>query len=153
MEFNIPGTGRIKIETIILDLNGTVTVNGRIVRGLKRRLERLKKQGIRVIILSGDTRGNASKVAGKLGIELIKATTQDEKEKEALKLDPSTCASIGNGLIDAKNIERVRLGIVTMQSEGVHVQTLRAADIVVPSVIDALDLFIHEKRLVATLRK
>jgi len=153
MEFNIPGTGSIEIGTIILDLNGTVTVNGRIVRGLKRRLKRLKKKGIRVIILSGDTRGNASRVADRLGIELIKAATQDEKEKAVLKLDPSTCASIGNGLIDAKTIECVQLGIVTMQSEGVHVQTLQAADIVVPSVIDALDLFIHEKRLVATLRK
>ena len=153
MEFQIPGTGNIKIETIILDLNGTVTVNGRIVRGLRKRLQKLKKQGIRVIILSGDTRGNASKVADKLGIELIKTATQDEKKKEALKLDPSTCAAVGNGLIDAKYFESVRLGIVTMQSEGVHVQTLRAADIVVPSVINAVDLFIHEKRLIATLRK
>jgi len=153
MKFEIPGVGTIEIETIILDLNGTLTIDGRIVRGLKQRLERLKREGLRLIMLSGDTRGNATEVANELGIELLKAATQDEKLMETSKLNPSKCASIGNGLIDLKNIENVQLGIVTMQSEGVHVQTLQAADIVVPSILNALDLFIHGKRLIATLRK
>lgn len=47
----------------------------------------------------------------------------------------------------------VRLRIVTLQAEGVHVQTLLSSDIVIPTINDALDLFIDEQRLVATLRK
>jgi soluble P-type ATPase len=35
----------------------------------------------------------------------------------------------------------------------VHVQTLLNSDIVIPSINDALDLFIDEQRLIATLRK
>jgi soluble P-type ATPase len=46
-----------------------------------------------------------------------------------------------------------RLGIVTVQAEGAHTLTMIASDIVVPTIQDALDLFLHSKRLVATLRK
>ena len=56
-------------------------------------------------------------------------------------------------MIDFDLIQSVRLGIVALQKEGVHTKTLLAADIVVPSVNDALDLFIDRNRLIATLRK
>lgn len=47
----------------------------------------------------------------------------------------------------------VKLRIVTLQAEGVHVQTLLASDVVVPSILDALDLLIDPARLSATLRR
>ena len=70
-----------------------------------------------------------------------------------LKLGADTCVSIGNGLIDLEITKLAKLSIVTLQSEGVHTQTLLASDIVVPTICDALDLFIDTNRLVATLRK
>jgi len=47
----------------------------------------------------------------------------------------------------------VKLRIVTLQAEGVHVQTLINSDIVIPSILDALDLLIIPETLIATLRK
>ncbi len=44
------------------------------------------------------------------------------------------------------------LGIATVQREGAAVDAMRAADIVVQNVRDALDLLLKPRRLVATLR-
>jgi P-type E1-E2 ATPase len=153
MNYEIPGKGKIEINTIVLDLNGTLSVKGKIVEGVKERLNKLKNRGFRIIFFSGDTRGNAKDIAKNLEIDFIKASSSLEKEAQIKKLKPETCAAIGNGLIDLRKIKLAKIGIVTLQSEGVHIKTLTKADIVVPSINDALDLFIDENSLIATLRK
>ena len=152
MKFVIPGMKEFEILTIVLDLNGTLTIGGELVHGVKEKIAELKQLGYRLIIFSGDTRGNGSRIAKYLDIEFINAGTAVQKETEVKKIQPETCATIGNGLIDIKKIQAVRLGIVTLQAEGVHTKTLLAADIIVPSIIDALDLFIDTDRLIATMR-
>jgi soluble P-type ATPase len=119
---------------------------------VKDRIPTLKEKGLRLILFSGDTRGNAQRIAETLGIEFIHTNNGEGKRAAAEKLNPETCASIGNGLIDLKMMEVVKLGIVTLQAEGVHTKTLVAVDIVVPTINDALDLFIDESRLIGTLR-
>lgn len=151
--YQIPEVGELQIETLILDLNGTMSVGGEIVPGLKDRLATLKQQGFRIIFFTGNTRGDADDIAKELDIEWVEAKTGEAKKSEADKLNPETCASIGNGLIDLELMKAVRLSIVTLQAEGVHVQTLLASDIVIPTINDALDLFIDSQRLIATLRK
>lgn len=153
MVYNIPQIGELTLNTLILDLNGTLTVRGVIPDGVKERLATLKEHGYRILFLTGNTRNNADEIASSLGIEWMLAETGAEKRDAALALDPNTCVSIGNGLIDLELMQVVRLGIVTLQAEGVHVQTMLAADIVVPSILDALDLLIDPATLVATLRK
>ena len=44
------------------------------------------------------------------------------------------------------------LGIAVLQAEGASAETLAAADLVVPCATDALDLFLHPRRLMASLR-
>jgi len=44
------------------------------------------------------------------------------------------------------------LGICIMEAEGTSVQALQAADIVCRSAVEAINLLLHPKRLVATLR-
>jgi soluble P-type ATPase len=44
------------------------------------------------------------------------------------------------------------LGIAVIQTEGAAVEALLAADIVLPSILPALDLLTHPLRLIATLR-
>ena len=153
MVYNIPGVGELQLNTLILDLNGTLTVKGRIPDGVKDRLNRLKELGYQIVFFTGNTRNNADEIASALGIDWILAENGIAKRDEALKLDPDTCVSIGNGLIDLPMMEVVKLRIVTIQAEGVHVQTLIHSDVVIPSIIDALDLLIDPATLVATLRK
>ncbi len=152
MKVDIPGDGPLVIETIILDLNGTLCVGGKLVPGVSERIQQLRNK-YHLVLFSGDTRGDASKLADELGIAFVKTATGQDKADEADKFHAEKCAAIGNGLIDLQLIQRVKLGIVVLQGEGIHTKTFLAADIVMPNVNDALDLFIDEQRLVATLRK
>lgn len=152
MTYDIPGQGALTIKTIILDLNGTLSVGGVVPDGVKPRLDKLKELGFKVVFFTGNTRDDADDLATELGIEWKLAKSAADKRDLALELDPETCASVGNGLIDLELMKVVKLAIVTLQSEGVHVQTLLACDIVIPHINDALDLFIDSQRLVATLR-
>jgi soluble P-type ATPase len=151
--YSIPEAGELEIQTIILDLNGTLTVGGKVPGNVKEQLSKLKGMGFNIIFFTGNTRGDADEIAADLGIEWKLAKNGQDKKAEAEKLNPSTCASIGNGLIDLELMRVVRLRIVTLQAEGVHIQTLLNSDIVVPTINDALDLFLDEQRLIATLRK
>lgn len=153
MIYKIPGNGELEIKTIILDLNGTLTVGGQIVEGIQERLGKLKERDFRIIFFTGNTRGDAGDIARELGIEWLQAADATEKKKLASELDPNTCVSIGNGLIDLELMKTVKLAIATLQAEGVHTQTLLVCDIVVPSINDALDMFIDHQRLIATLRR
>lgn len=153
MTYDIPGQGQIEIKTLILDLNGTLSVAGIVPSGVKERLSRLKDAGFKIVFFTGNTRNDADALAASLGVEWKLAKNAEEKRNLALELAPETCASIGNGLIDSELMKVVRLRIVTLQAEGVHVQTLLNSDIVIPSINDAFDLFLDEQRLIATLRK
>lgn len=153
MEYDIPGQGQLKIKTIILDLNGTLSVAGTVPDGVKRRLQLLKDRGLKVVFFTGNTRNDADDLAATLGIEWKLAKNAEDKRNLALQLDPESCASIGNGRIDLELMKVVKLRIVTLQAEGVHIQTMLASDIVVPTINDALDLFLDKQRLIATLRK
>ena len=124
MKVNIPGQGELNLETIVLDLNGTLAVHRKVAEGAYERLVKLKEKGFKIILFSGDTRGNAQKTADELGIEFIQAGTDDEKVLEIGKLNPGTCVAIGNGFIDLKKIQKAKLGIVTLQAERVHIRTL-----------------------------
>jgi soluble P-type ATPase len=153
MKYTIPGAGELEIKTIILDLNGTLSVGGVIPEGVKERIDQLKSLGFRIVFFTGNTRNDADDLAASLQIDWQLAKSAPEKKAAALKLEPDTCVSIGNGLIDLELMQAVKLRIVTLQAEGVHIQTLLNSDIVVPTIVDALDLFIDEQRLIATLRK
>jgi soluble P-type ATPase len=153
MVYDIPGRSELTLNTLILDLNGTLTVAGVIPDGVKKRLDRVKSLGIAIVLFTGNTRGDADDIAKALGIEWKLAKSAHDKRDAAMAIDPNTCVSIGNGLIDLELMKVVKLRIVTLQAEGVHVQTLLNADIVVPNINDALDLFIDSPRLIATLRR
>ena len=153
MIYNIPGHEQFEIKTIILDLNGTLSVAGTVSEGVKPRLGQLRGIGFTVLLFTGNTRNDADDLAADLGIEWRIAKSAEDKRDLALDLEPKTCASIGNGLIDLELMKIVKLRVVTLQAEGVHIQTMLNSDIVVPNINDALDLFIDEQRLIATLRK
>lgn len=153
MTYDIHGQGKLELKTIILDLNGTLSVGGAIPGGVKERLAKLREAGFELILFTGNTRNDADKIADDLGITWKLAKNAGDKQDLARQLEPDTCASIGNGLIDLELMQTVRLRIVTLQAEGVHVQTLLKSDILVPTINNALDLFIDPARLIATLRK
>jgi len=153
MKYNPTGVGEMELTTIVLDLNGTIAINGEIVLGVEERIEKLKNLGFTIYLFTGDQRGNASVQAQKLGIEVQKASTSDEKEELTRKLDVDHAVAIGNARIDIGTFKPCKLRIGTLQSEGIHTGILAHIDILVPSINDALDLLINENSFNATMRK
>lgn len=154
MQLILPGyDDPLVIKTLILDLNGTLAIDGKVIDGVAERIEILREKSLKLFLFTGDTHGNAGKIAEALKLEVRVTKDAEAKAAAAMELDAQTCATIGNGKIDEKLFQAVRLSIATLQAEGVHIHTLLAADIVVPHIHDALDLFIEEKRLIATLRR
>jgi soluble P-type ATPase len=153
MKYIIPHVGTIEIDTIVLDLNGTLSVHGRMVEGAQKRIGMLKKLGFKIILFSGDQRGHAADLCKRLGIEFRKAETSADKEKFFLGLDTDHTAAIGNARIDIGKFKHAKLSIATLQAEGIHVGILPHVDIIVPTINDALDLFLDPNALIATMRK
>ena len=155
LEIAIPGRETIHARHLLLDVNGTLTVDGSLLPGVSERIERLKKD-LHIALITADTFGTAQGVAGELGVHMT-ALHGDEggEEKAALvrRLGKGRVIAIGNGANDALMVEAAALGIVVLQTEGAAVSALQCADIVFPSIDAALDALLDTSRLVATLRK
>lgn len=152
MIYAIPQVWEIDITTIVLDLNGTLAVQWVVVDGVEDRINKLKTLGFSIILFTGDQRGNASLLCKELGIECSYASSHEEKEKLFLELDVDHTAAIGNARIDNGTFRHAKLSIATLQAEGIHTGILPYIDIIVPSILDALDLFIDWDSLKATMR-
>ena len=78
--FAVPGWGSVELENVVLDLNGTLTESGDFIPGVVDCLEKLKAEGFRIYILSGDTRGTLEHVfPSSLEIEPVVTRTAQEK--------------------------------------------------------------------------
>ena len=153
MIFDVPNVGRIELKTIVLDLNGVLSVKGEVPPGVKSRINQLKKLKYNLVLLSGDVRGTAKKIAQMLGIKVIICQNAAEKKKAIKKLHPSTCAAIGNARIDIYTLKLARVSLLTLQAEGIHAETIKHADLIVPSINDALDLLMDKLSFSATMKK
>lgn len=153
MDYNVQGVGKITIDTVIFDLNGTLAVNGKLVEGVKDRIERLKNEGFRVYVVSTDHRGNGKELADDLGIEFIYAETTNDKEDFIREFDPEMVAAIGNARVDIGLFDYARISIATMQAEGIHAAIFRFVDIIVTSVNDAIDILLDKTTFENTMKK
>jgi hypothetical protein len=66
MELAIPGFGRLSLEHLVLDYNGTLAVDGKLLPGVKARLARLSGM-LRIHVVTADTFGKAR--AGLRGLD------------------------------------------------------------------------------------
>lgn len=154
INLQIPGHEPITLAHVTFDYNGTLAVDSYLVAGLKERLVALAKL-VEVHILTADTFGLVRAQCQGLPVTIeIFAKDNISKKKKAFveTLGGATNIAIGNGNNDREMFAESRLAIVVMGTEGCCVQSLLAADIVVNSPLDALDLLLNTDRLVATLR-
>jgi len=155
IEVEIPGWHGLALEHLILDLNGTAAVDGELIPCLAERLAILSAHLV-LHLATADTHGQAAEAAQRLGAHLARVEGRHEaSQKQALveRLGAASVAAIGNGANDAQMLSVAALGIAILGPEGLAMETLRAADLVVGRVEDALDLLIYPRRLVATLRR
>jgi soluble P-type ATPase len=153
-ELTIPGYKKLLLSYIVLDYNGTVSCDGRLITGVKDLLEELS-QSFAIHILTADTYGNVQKELSGVPCEVVVIGKGDEaraKTDYLRQLEAQKTVCVGNGRNDALMLKEAALGIAVIQEEGCAVETLLAADIVTRNILDALDLLRHPLRLTATLR-
>ena len=96
----------------------------------KETISAMKKAGLRVVLLTGDHRKAAEQVAGRLGIDEVKADLLPEDKVEAIKAlqaEGRTVAMAGDGLNDAPALKTASVGLA-MGGIGSDV-TIEAADV------------------------
>lgn len=155
VELAIPGREPIILEHAVFDVNGTLAVDGELVEGAAERLGILAGS-LTIHLITADTHGKQAAIDERLGITAARMTMGHEREQKAEfinKLDRHRCVAIGNGANDVLMLETAALGIAVLGREGLCFEAARAADIMAPSILDALDMLIHPARLVATMRR
>jgi soluble P-type ATPase len=150
----IPGFGALRLQHLVLDFNGTLALDGRLLPGVRPRLRALAGL-LELHVVTADTFGTARRALGDLPCKLVvlRAAGQDRaKARYVHALGARATVAIGNGRNDRGMLRASRLGIAVVQSEGASSEALHAADIIVSSVLDALDLLLRPQRMLASLR-
>jgi soluble P-type ATPase len=154
MQLAIPGFGTLRLEHLVLDYNGTLALDGRPLPGVKTRLKRLARR-LRIHVVTADTFGKARAGLGGVDcrLEILQGGREDRlKASYVRRLGRERVACIGNGRNDRLMLRTAALGIVVLQRECASMQAAAAADLLAPSVTDALDVFLRPRRLLASLR-
>jgi soluble P-type ATPase len=144
----IPGYGRLALDHLALDLNGTLALGGEVLPGVAERLAALSPH-LQIHLLTADTRGRGAATAAALGISLHRLTPGDEAtQKRAFveSLGAERVAAVGNGA----NLWR---NSAVLGPEGLARAAWQNSDLIVPDIGAALDLLLHPQRLIATLRR
>ena len=152
---DIPGFKNLTLEHLVLDLNGTIVVDGHPHPDLAATLAELSRT-MHVGCITADTRGLAVVLAAELDIEMQIIRPGDEIEQKAAyvrELGAEHVVAIGNGANDAGMLEAAAVGIAIIGREGAYAGLLGSADVVVGRITDALGLLSNTDRLRATLRR
>ena len=84
---------------------------------------------------------------------MIENENQDiQKERYITELGAKNVFALGNGKNDRLMLKEARLGVAVCLDEGVCIEAVNSADILVNSIDDALGLLLYPNRLKATLR-
>jgi len=155
VEINIPGIGTINIKNLLLDYNGTIACDGKIISSVKERIESIHKMGIAVHLVTADTHGTVRNECADMPvqIQIFDNSNAAKNKKDIVKgLEADTCVCIGNGFNDGQMFEACRISIIVIGTEGCSAKSLVKADIVCKSIEDALDLILIHNRIIPTLR-
>jgi P-type E1-E2 ATPase len=150
----IPGRGNYRLSNLVLDLNGTIALDGELIEGVEDRLRRLDGL-LKLFVVSADTFGSASSLIKKLKAEIhLVKKGEEAAQKLALveKLGRDKTICIGNGANDTAMLTGAAIGIGIIGREGASVTAITGADVVVTDINAALELLLNTDRLVATLR-
>jgi soluble P-type ATPase len=150
----IPGREHIKLTHIILDFNGTIAIDGRLIAGVADVINRLSDV-LQFYIVTADTYGTAESELADVNCNIINLSQLEQyrdKLDVLLALGKLHTACIGNGFNDHRILKESVLGIALLQQEGLNIQALLSCDFVCHSILDALACLENPSRIKATLR-
>ena len=151
IRIDIPGKGMIELAHAVFDVNGTIAIDGVLIAGVAQRLQTLREH-LSIHILTAGTHGNLAEIECALGIPLHIISTGEDKARFVQQLGPEHVIAFGNGANDVAMMNIAVISIAVMTTEGLSLLALHAADVLAHGPLDAIDLALNPKRLVATLR-
>jgi P-type E1-E2 ATPase len=154
IDLTIPGIGNVQIVHLVLDVNGTLAVDGTLLEGLPRLIAAIANR-LDIHLITADTHGRQDQIDQLLGLKAVRLTPGNEAHQKAeyvRSLGVRNCAAIGQGANDARMLAEAVLGIAVFSPEGLCTDALRSARIVMPDIYSAFGLLEHPQRIVATLR-
>ena len=93
---------------------GLLAVADPIKESTPEAIEQLRKEGLRILMVTGDSRTTARAVAGRLGIQEVEAEVLPEAKRgivERLQKEGRKVAMAGDGVNDAPALARADVGI------------------------------------------
>jgi soluble P-type ATPase len=87
-----------------------------------------------------------------LGLDVVIAKNAAEKQSFVRTLDSENLVAVWNARIDKWMFDEAAVSIATLQAEWIHASILWYVDILVPSMADALQLFLDPNRFAATMK-
>ena len=154
--FDVTGRGKVSVENIVFDYNGTIAEDGKLMENVRILLP-LLAQRAKIYIVSADTYGTVKEECKDLPVEVKTFAVEHAAEcKEAIAIDLQKAggvACLGNGINDIKMCKAADISIAVVNHETMSAELLRHVDIFAPSARAGVELFLRRGRLESTLRK
>ena len=147
----LPGKAPVTLTHLVLDFTGALSLDGRMLPGVARRLKKLAKR-VRITVMTADTFGTAGEAIEGLPVIVWIVDAGEKKATYVAKLGAENVGAVGNGRNDVAMLTVAALGIAVIGPEGAAGDLVRVAKVVVRDISDALDLLLHPIRQKATLR-
>jgi len=154
LEINIPGFAAIGAAHLVCDFTGTLSVDGRLLPGVAKRLDELAAT-LTIHVVTADTFGRVhEELAGHpFKVTVLSGQNLDvQKEQYVLALGAGSVIAIGNGANDRLMLRTARLGIAVIEGEGCAKDAVLNADILARSILEGLSLLLNPPRIAATLK-
>lgn len=151
IRIEIPNRGTIELHHAVFDINGTLAVDGIPISGVADCLRSLADL-LSIHLLTAGTHGNLPALEQTLGHPLRIIQNGEEKAAFVQQLGPESVIAFGNGANDIAMLRLAAIGVAVFASEGLATGVLQTADVLTSSPVDAIQLVLNPKRLIATLR-
>jgi soluble P-type ATPase len=155
IEIDIPGFAEFRLQHLVLDVNGTIAKDGKMLEGVRELLNKLRSR-LDIHLVTADTNSTQNIIDSELGLTAVRIPVQNQMRAKLdfiERLGADVSVAVGNGANDADMLERAALGIAIIGPEGSAVKTLIKADIAVTDIHAALELLLQPRRIIATLRR
>lgn len=154
LNLDIPGYGDLRLKNLVLDFNGTLAADGRLLEGVADLIVEAAKR-VDLYVVTADTYGTAARQLSGLPVVIHILEKDNElfgKKSFVEHLGAGETVAFGNGRNDELMLEEAALGVLVLGHEGCASVLFQCSDVVVKDIRDAFALLLREGRLKATLR-
>jgi soluble P-type ATPase len=154
IQIDLPGKGRLSIQHVIFDFNGTIARDGRLIPGVKEGIAQFSDR-LTFHVLTADTFGSVKKQLENINavLHVISKGRQDQKKSAYLNaLGEQQTLCVGNGQNDVLMLKNACIGIAVLGDEGLSSDCLFSSDMVIKDILDLFELLRTPERMIATLR-